>query len=435
MPTTLGTDHRRSEKDTGTERALSVAYRFRYPVAVMIAFVLFLTNPKPEKVYALFADEMRKVLHEEMNNNAIAGLLGVSLADAITPATMRSLLKVDQIDAYIGSIYVVQPTALGVVGYRLRGQEPETILLCGAATKIFRCPQWIQKKLGLSPKTTNQEPSPAPNSGEVMHRDGDHAPTNTAEVTQNAEASDLRRLVADWNDAHSNRDVEAFTALYDDLILFYRVQQNKSESIRNKTQLFEKYPDFNQQIIGDIKITKISDNKVQCDFTKRVTVNNKTTDYLSYLIFRKTLDGWKIATESDLVTDENLEKKSVNRNSIAESNVTDRPVPTPPAAAAVEREAVRVAPTLDLRRSPSTHDFYPASARRAQIEGVTTVRACVGPDGRVAGDPTVTNSSGTASLDEAAVKWARRTRFAPGTEDGAAVEMCTQFNVRFELTD
>jgi len=123
-------------------------------------------------------------------------------------------------------------------------------------------------------------------------------------------------------------------------------------------------------------------------------------------------------------------------NTTAISNVTDRPVPPPPPVTApVERKAVRVAPKLDVRRSPSTDEFYPASARRAEIEGVTTVRACVGPDGRVAGDPTVTNSSGTASLDEAAVKWARRARFSPGTEDGTAVEMCTQFKVRFQLTD
>lgn len=122
-------------------------------------------------------------------------------------------------------------------------------------------------------------------------------------------------------------------------------------------------------------------------------------------------------------------------NTTAISNVTDRPVPPPPVTAPVERKAVRVAPKLDVRRSPSTDEFYPASARRAEIEGVTTVRACVGPDGRVAGNPTVTNGSGTASLDEAAVKWARRARFSPGTEDGTAVEMCTQFNVRFKLTD
>lgn len=104
-------------------------------------------------------------------------------------------------------------------------------------------------------------------------------------------------------------------------------------------------------------------------------------------------------------------------------------------AASPAASASRVAPRIDVRRSPSADDFYPAAARQAQIEGVTTVRACVGPDGRVAGDPTVTNSSGTASLDEAAVRWGQRARFTPGTEDGNAVEMCTQFNVRFKLTD
>ena len=123
-------------------------------------------------------------------------------------------------------------------------------------------------------------------------------------------------------------------------------------------------------------------------------------------------------------------------NTTAISNVTDRPVPPPPPVAApVERKVVRVPPKLDVRRSPSTDEFYPASARRAEIEGVTTVRACVGPDGRVAGDPTGTNRSGTAALDEAAVKWARRARGAPGPEAGNPVTMCSSLPVRFKLTD
>lgn len=117
------------------------------------------------------------------------------------------------------------------------------------------------------------------------------------------------------------------------------------------------------------------------------------------------------------------------------SDVTDRPVappaPPPPAPPA----AVRVAPKLDVRRSPPTDDFYPPSARRAEIEGVTTVRACVGADGRTAGDPTVTKTSGNDSLDEAAMRWAKRARWTPGTEDGKPIEMCSQFNVRFKLTD
>jgi protein TonB len=69
-------------------------------------------------------------------------------------------------------------------------------------------------------------------------------------------------------------------------------------------------------------------------------------------------------------------------NTTAISDVTDRPQPAapppPPPVAAVNR----VAPKLDVKRSPSTEDFYPPSARRAEIEGVSTVRACVAPTAR-----------------------------------------------------
>ena len=122
-------------------------------------------------------------------------------------------------------------------------------------------------------------------------------------------------------------------------------------------------------------------------------------------------------------------------NTTAISNVTDRPVSPPAPVAVVERRPVRVAPKLDLRRSPSTDEFYPASARRAEIQGVTTVRMCVGANGRMSQEPTVANSSGNTSLDQAALRWSRRARWSPGTEDGNPVEICPSFNVRFKLTD
>jgi periplasmic protein TonB len=115
------------------------------------------------------------------------------------------------------------------------------------------------------------------------------------------------------------------------------------------------------------------------------------------------------------------------------SNVTDRPAPVAPPPAAAP--AVRTNPKLDQRRSPPTDDFYPASARRAEIEGVTTVNACVAPDGKTAGEPTVAKGSGNASLDEAAVRWAKRARWSAGTEDGKPIQMCASFNVRFKLTE
>jgi len=99
------------------------------------------------------------------------------------------------------------------------------------------------------------------------------------------------------------------------------------------------------------------------------------------------------------------------------------------------RTAVRVAPKLDVRRSPATDEYYPPSSRRAEEQGVTTVKACVGPDGRTTGTSTVAKSSGFPKLDEAAVKWASRARWTAGTEDGKPIEMCSQFNVRFQITD
>jgi protein TonB len=85
-------------------------------------------------------------------------------------------------------------------------------------------------------------------------------------------------------------------------------------------------------------------------------------------------------------------------NTTAISNVTDRPVPPPAPVAAPVRQTVRVGAKLDLRRSPSTDEFYPASARRAEIQGVTTVRMCVGVDGKMSQEPTVANSSGSVLL-------------------------------------
>jgi protein TonB len=116
------------------------------------------------------------------------------------------------------------------------------------------------------------------------------------------------------------------------------------------------------------------------------------------------------------------------------TDVTDKPVPVAPPPQPV-REAVRVAARLDARRSPSTDDYYPESSRRNGDEGVVQIRACTTTDGRTSGDATVAKSSGFPKLDEAAVKWAKRARFQPATEDGKPIEACTNFNVRFKITD
>lgn len=136
-----------------------------------------------------------------------------------------------------------------------------------------------------------------------------------------SDTADLKQLVADWNKAHSSKDVGVFSNLFENSILFYGVQQDKNTCIESKLSLFKKYPDFYQQILGDIQIEKINDNEVNCSFVKRVTVNQATTDYPSYLKFKKSADSWKIVTEGDLITDKNLAKKSKNKIAIPKDAV------------------------------------------------------------------------------------------------------------------
>lgn len=84
---------------------------------------------------------------------------------------------------------------------------------------------------------------------------------------------------------------------------------------------------------------------------------------------------------------------------------------------------------------PNTEDYYPAASKRIGEKGVVTVRVCVDPTGRLAGDPTIAQTSGSPRLDEGALKLARAGsgRYRATTEDGRAVSSCYPYRIRFEL--
>jgi hypothetical protein len=107
-----------------------------------------------------------------------------------------------------------------------------------------------------------------------------------------------------------------FSKLYDNTVLFYGSQKEKNVCIESKLTYFKKHPDFFQQIYGDIQIDNLSDQEVKCSFVKRITVNHSTSDYPSYLIFKKNDNEWKIVTESDLLTDENISKSKTAQNDV-----------------------------------------------------------------------------------------------------------------------
>lgn len=115
--------------------------------------------------------------------------------------------------------------------------------------------------------------------------------------------------------------------------------------------------------------------------------------------------------------------------STAIQDVTDKAPPVPPPA--IKTIAGQPA---KMTRPVNPDDYYPPGSIRREEQGSPVVQACVGPNGRLLRDPVVTDTSGFPDLDGAAVKVAKATRYAPGSEGGTALaESCIKFKVKFVL--
>lgn len=110
-------------------------------------------------------------------------------------------------------------------------------------------------------------------------------------------------------------------------------------------------------------------------------------------------------------------------------DVTDKPPPpAPPPPPRVAGSPAK------MTRPVNPDDYYPPGSIRREEQGSPVVQACVGPNGRLLREPVVTDTSGFPDLDGAAVKVARATRYAAGSENGSALpESCIKFKVKFVL--
>jgi periplasmic protein TonB len=125
----------------------------------------------------------------------------------------------------------------------------------------------------------------------------------------------------------------------------------------------------------------------------------------------------------------------VETQTTAIQDVTDKPVPhapPPPPAPAAKKNIVGPKPGKGF---PSTEDYYPPASKRLGEEGSANVHVCVGPNGKITEDPTLAQTSGSARLDDGAVKLAKAAsgHYQPGTEDGVPIASCMVFKIKFEL--
>src|ERR1700692_3477943 len=113
--------------------------------------------------------------------------------------------------------------------------------------------------------------------------------------------------------------------------------------------------------------------------------------------------------------------------STAITDVTDKHVEKPP-----PQHTANVTRPSPGKNFPNTADYYPAASMRLGEEGSATVHACVSPNGKLSEEPTIAKTSGSARLDEGAIKLAKAGHYNPGTEDGKPVTACTTFSIKFQ---
>jgi protein TonB len=122
---------------------------------------------------------------------------------------------------------------------------------------------------------------------------------------------------------------------------------------------------------------------------------------------------------------------------IEQSQASDRSIsvyvgtPTP-ARAEPTSNAQAWAPPVGIER---THTIppYPFSARRLAQRGTVRLSLTVSPDGNVS-DGSVIASSGSATLDDAALDWVKRHwRYRPAMKEGHAVAATVRADIIFDL--
>jgi len=84
---------------------------------------------------------------------------------------------------------------------------------------------------------------------------------------------------------------------------------------------------------------------------------------------------------------------------------------------------------------PTASEYYPDSEIRRGRQGNVAVNVCIDPKGVLTSNPAILASSGSAPLDQAALRLARAGsgHFRPTTEDGRPVNACYGFQIQFVL--
>jgi len=135
---------------------------------------------------------------------------------------------------------------------------------------------------------------------------------DSAELTSEKETSFVE-LIKTWDEMHNNKGFnDSANCPYAETVYYYGTKMSGTKAAQAKQKAVKK-TDY-QQESTNIKIMRISDKLVVCDFEKHTHSNGKSKVHPDcYLYFEDEGEGvWKIKEESDAITDKNLLSKINN---------------------------------------------------------------------------------------------------------------------------
>lgn len=117
--------------------------------------------------------------------------------------------------------------------------------------------------------------------------------------------------VSNWNELHNNKGFDNnANILYAESVYFYGSEMSGLKAAQEKQKALTRVANYTQECTN-IKVTKLTDKLVVCDFEKHTHSNGKSKVHPNcYLYFSKENgETWRIKEESDLETDKNLLEK------------------------------------------------------------------------------------------------------------------------------
>lgn len=128
--------------------------------------------------------------------------------------------------------------------------------------------------------------------------------TTKSKQAINKIANQPEKVVKEYFEAHTKRNLGQFNKIYADSVSFYGSKLSKSNCIGRKEEAFKYYSKlYSVDAFGDIETHFYNNNEAKCSFLKRVILSDKIYDYYAYLKLKRVDQSWKIFVESDLLSE------------------------------------------------------------------------------------------------------------------------------------